>query len=109
MFEWFNKSFGRRPNYPTWDDVPAPDADLKNLGDDMNKVLPFPERIPAMPKIEPPKEKPANTYYRIGLTDNNRVSFQMGYSEITMTALGVDQLIAQLEVFRNQLQGEIDE
>lgn len=51
----------------------------------------------------PSSEKPAVTYYRLGLTDNNRVSLQMGYSEITMSAAGVDNLIKQLELFRNQL------
>ena len=49
------------------------------------------------------EEKPAVTYYRLGLTDNNRVSLQMGYSEITMNAAGVNNLIEQLELFRNQL------
>jgi hypothetical protein len=100
MFDWFSKY--RRPKYPTWSDIP----DLNKVNDDMNKVIPFPEVVttPPVPEVEPPKEKPAHTYYRLGLTDNNRVSFTMGYSELTLSAVGVDNLIEQLEVFRNQLQ-----
>ena len=51
----------------------------------------------------PEPEKPATVYYRIGVTDNNRVSFQMGYSEVTMNRAGVESLIKQLSVFRDQL------
>lgn len=54
----------------------------------------------------PTPETPATTYYRLGLTDNNRVSFQMGYSEITMNRAGVENLIKQLSVFRDQLTEE---
>lgn len=82
MFDWFKK-----PSY--------------------NNVVQFPkpEAAPNNPYIEPPKEpeKPAVTFYRLGITDNNRVSFAMGYSEITMSAAGVDSMIKQLEVFRDQL------
>ena len=52
------------------------------------------------------KEKEAITYYRLGLTDNNRVSLMMGYSEITMNADGIDNMITQLKMFRDQLQPE---
>lgn len=62
-----------------------------------------------VPEKEEAKEKPATTYYRLGLTDNNRVSFSMGYSEITMTADGVDNLVKQLELFKSQLQTETTE
>jgi hypothetical protein len=37
------------------------------------------------------------------LTDDNRVSFQMGYTTLTMNDAGVQQLIDQLEFFKNQL------
>lgn len=69
-----------------------------------SNIVKFPE-VKTVPQVKPPepKEKPANTFYRLGLTDNNRVSFQMGYSEITMNREGVDNLIKQLEVFKNQL------
>jgi hypothetical protein len=70
-----------------------------------SNVVPFPEQPKTVPYIEPPKEseKPAVTYYRLGITNNSRVSFQMGYSEITMNADGVDNMIKQLQVFRDQI------
>lgn len=49
-------------------------------------------------------KKPDTILYRIGVTDTNRVSFQMGYTEITMNKQGVDNLIRQLAVFRDQLE-----
>jgi hypothetical protein len=102
MFDWF-KNIGRR-EYPTWADVPPP-TDMEKIGNDMKKVIPFP-----VPEVVPPKEeKPAMTYYRLGMTNNNRVSFAMGYSEITLNAGGIDNLIKQLELFRDQLQEENDE
>jgi hypothetical protein len=77
---------------------------------DYSNVVKFPEQPKAVPYIEPPKEKekPAHTYYRLGLTDNNRVSFTMGYSEITMNAAGVDSMIKLLETYRNLLNEEHD-
>lgn len=63
--------------------------------------LPPPKVVPDPPKEE---EKPATTYYRLGITSNGRVSFQMGYSEITMNAAGIDNMIAQLELFRDQIE-----
>lgn len=102
MFEWF-KNIGRR-EYPTWADVP-PLTDMEKIGQDMSKVIPFP-----VPEVVPPKEeKPAMTYYRLGITNTNRVSFAMGYSEITLNAAGIDNLIKQLELFRDQLQEEDEE
>jgi hypothetical protein len=76
---------------------------------DYSNVVKFPAPQ-AVPYIEPPKEKekPAHTYYRLGLTDNNRVSFAMGYSEITMTAAGVDSMIKLLETYRDLLSEEHD-
>ena len=71
--------------------------------------LPKPKLVeptqPIPPKPEP-KEEPAKTFYRLGLTDNNRISFQMGYSEITMNHAGCQQLIDQLEFFQSQLYDE---
>ena len=86
MFDWFNK--GKEPS----------------------NVVPFPElkEIPKMPYIVPsePKEEPTLTYYRLGRTNNNRVSLQIGLSEITMNKEGVQNLIEQLNVFMNQLSDE---
>ncbi len=61
--------------------------------------------IPPMPKVE----DPATVFYRIGVTDKNRLSLQMGYSEITMNKTGVQNLIDQLETFKNQLKNEENE
>ena len=71
---------------------------------DYTNVVKFPEPK-AVPYGEPPPEpeKPTTTYYRLGVTNNGRVSFQMGYSEITMNAGGVDNMIKQLQVFRDQI------
>jgi len=75
-------------------------------------VVPFPapKAVAPTPQAEPPKEKekPPHTYYRLGLTDNNRVSFSMGYSEITMSAGGIDSMIKLLESYRDLLQKEED-
>lgn len=82
MFDWFKKK------YPS-------------------NVVPFPEiprtevKSPYPP--EPKEEKPATTFYRLGITNNSRVSFQMGHSEITMNADGINNMIKQLEVFRDQI------
>jgi hypothetical protein len=67
-----------------------------------SNVIQFPE-IPKTVVTPPEPEKPVTTYYRLGLTSNGRVSLQMGYSEITMNAGGVDNLIQQLQVFRDQV------
>lgn len=101
MFDWFGKAFGRR-GYST-----DPRTDLEKIGDDMSKVIPFPEpkSTPPMPAVEPP----AKVFYRLGVTDRNRLSFQMGYSELTMNREGVQNLIDQLQVFRDQLKEEDEE
>lgn len=83
-----------------------------NKGKETTNVVPFPDKKETgyiTPESE--KEKPATVFYRIGITDKNRVSFQMGYSEITMNKDGVNNLIQQLEVFRDQLSdnGEEDD
>lgn len=83
MFDWFKKK------------------------DKQNNVVPFPEPK-AVPKVEPPaeKEKPEITFYRLGITDGRRISFQMGYNEITMNARGAKDMIAQLQVFVDQIDTE---
>ena len=52
---------------------------------------------------EEKKKEPSVSYYRLGLTSDNRVSLSMGYSEITMDVEGVNGLIATLIAFRDQL------
>jgi hypothetical protein len=61
-----------------------------------------------VPESKPKKEDEptGRTMYSIGLTDNNRVSFKMGYSEITMNPQGVQHLIDQLELFKSQIAEE---
>lgn len=71
--------------------------------------LPKPTLVPPVPEVKPPKkEEEAKIYYRLGLTDNNRVAFSMGYSEITMNKEGVQQMIEQLTFFQSQLYDETD-
>lgn len=66
--------------------------------------LPAPKIVPPVPEVKPPKkEEDAKIYYRLGLTDNNRVAFSMGYSEITMNREGIQQMIDQLTFFQSQL------
>jgi hypothetical protein len=106
MFDWFGKTFGRR-KYPTWDDIPPP-TDMEKIGADMNKVIPFPEPK-AVPWPAPEPEKPAKVFYRMGLTDSNRLAFSMGIMEITMSKEGVQNMIDQLVVFRDQLKDDDEE
>jgi hypothetical protein len=80
-------------------------------GDKPDNVVEFPTPrvVPPMPYIVPPEpevEKPARVFYRLGVTDKNRVALSMGVTEITMTKAGVENLIQQLQVFRDQLQDE---
>ena len=83
MFDWFKKD--KQPN----------------------NVVPFPgQQTPYVVPPEPKKEEPATVFYRLGVTDKNRLAFQMGYNEITMSKSGVQNLIDQLEMFKAQLQEE---
>ncbi len=76
--------------------------------DDGAEVLKFPE-LKSVPEVTPPKkEEPAKIFYRFGVTDNNRVAFSMGYSEILMTKEGCQQMIDQLKFFQSQLDEEDD-
>ena len=83
MFDWFNKK--------------------------KSNVVDFPKDY--IKPVEPPApepEKPAKIFYRLGLTDNNRVAFSMGMSEITMNHQGCQQMIDQLTFFQSQLCAEDD-
>ncbi len=85
---------------------------IKRNGKDkeQSNVVKFPEpkAVPPMPEVKLP-ETPATVFYRFGITDKNRLAFQMGYSEITMTKEGVQNLIDQLEFFKNQLTDKEEE
>jgi len=77
---------------------------FKKMTEDGAEVLKFPAPK-AVPYVEPPKPKEpdAKIFYRLGLTDNNRVAFSMGHQEITMNWQGCQQMIEQLEFFQSQL------
>jgi hypothetical protein len=100
MFDWFR-------NFRS-DSTGDMASDMEKINNDMNKVIPFPE-LKAAPPPMPAVESPAKIFYRLGLTDNNRVAFSMGYSEITLSKLGVEHMIQQLQVFRDQLSDEADD
>lgn len=79
---------------------------LKGKNKMPDNVVPF--SAPAPKLVEPPpapKPEP-KTYYTFGLTDDNRLSFSMGYSTLTMNSTGVQQLIDQLEFFKSQIDTE---
>lgn len=74
----------------------------KELMDEARETYTVPEvKAPAVPK-----EEPAKIFYRLGLTDNNRVAFSMGYSEVTMNREGCQQMIDQLTFYMNQITEE---
>ena len=75
-----------------------------------SNVDPFPEPK-AVPHIEPPapKEKEPVIHYKIGHTDDNRISFIMGHTTLTMNKQGCENLIAQLELYKDQLSKEEEE
>lgn len=84
----------------------------KNVEDaEKDNVVDFSKELKSVPQVkapEPPKEKEpeGKIFYRLGLTDNNRVAFSMGYSEITMNHAGCQQMIDQIEFFQSQLREE---
>lgn len=73
---------------------------------DYSDVINFPETktIPSVPYIEPPKKE--QEYYSIGVTSENRITFKTGISTLTMNREGVENLIQQLAVFRDQIKEE---
>ena len=71
-----------------------------------DNVVSFPEKVPYIVPPVPEPEKPATVFYRLGVTDSNTVALSMGMYEITMNKSGVQSLIEQLQVFRDQLQDE---
>jgi len=82
---------------------------IKNKDKTPSNVVPFPEpkETPKVPYLVPPAPKPEpKTYYTFGLTNDNRVSFTIGYATLLMNDVGVDQLITQLEFYRDQLRAE---
>jgi hypothetical protein len=104
MFDWF-KNIGRG-EYPAQADVPLA-SDIEKIGADMGKVLQFPElKTPPMPEVAQPKEESGRVFYRLGLTENNRVALSMYYGEVSMNCEGVQNLIDQLEFYKSMLKEE---
>jgi len=65
-------------------------------------VLKFPEPIKVpTPYIEQPT--PEELHYTIGITSEDRIALKIGYSTLTMSKTGCEDLIEQLEVFVKQL------
>lgn len=93
MFEWFKNKYTKVGD----------NCDCGSCPTDNVVKFPEPKAVPKIPEVQPPKDEPAKILYRIGVTDQQRVSFQMGYSEITMNKEGCQQMIDQLTVFMNQL------
>jgi hypothetical protein len=79
MFDWFKK-----PEYKNVVPLPKPEA---------------------VPYVEPPK-KAEQEFYSIGVTSENRITFKTGISTLTMNREGVENLIQQLSVFRDQIKEE---
>ena len=106
MFDWFGKTFGRR-EYSTGNVA----SDMEKIGTDMGKVLQFPElkSVPPVPELTQPKEDFGRVFYRLGLTENNRVALSMYYGEVSMNSEGVQSLIDQLEFYKSQLKEETED
>ena len=71
----------------------------------------FRRREYKMPKpvnyIAPPKPETPDAIYTIGATaEGTHMTFKVGYNTLTMTKAGCQNLIDQLEVFKNQLSEE---
>jgi len=67
-----------------------------------SNVVKFPEQVKVpTPYIE--QTKPEEMHYTIGITTENRIAFKVGYSTLTMSKAGCEDLIEQLEVFVKQL------
>jgi len=76
--------------------IPFPDH--RNYGVDNKYALPLPE-------VKPPRPEP-KVYYTLGLSNDNRVCFTMGHSTLTMNEIGVQDLIDQLEFYKDRLEDE---
>jgi hypothetical protein len=74
---------------------------------DYSNVVQLPEKVP-YPYVEPPtREVAPEAMYSIGPTSEcTHMIFKMGYSTLTMTKQGCQDLIDQLEFFKNQLKDE---
>ena len=70
-----------------------------------SNVLKFPET--KVPYVNPPKRTMPKAIYTIGTTAEGKwLTFQIGYSTLTMTKEGCQDLIDKLEFFKNKLEDE---
>ena len=76
---------------------------IKGKNKMLSNAVPFPEW---KHDHRPEAVKEPKTYFTFGLTDDNRVSFSMGFNTLTMNAVGAQQLIDQLEFYKNRLDTE---
>lgn len=91
--------FGRWLNLDIeWDKIMLSWFNKKDYVEPEGNKLPNSE-----PKEKSEKKTTGQSMYSVGLTDENRVSFRMGYTEITMNPQGVQNLIDQLELFKKQI------
>lgn len=74
---------------------------------DYSNVVKFPAPVPYIDLPTP--EKDPTIFYTIGHTDDNRISIKMGHTTLTMNKLGIQHLIDQLELYKNQLRDDGDE
>jgi hypothetical protein len=68
-----------------------------------DNVYKFPEMVtPPIPEIPLPKSVPT-TVYSIGPTSDNRITFAVGHSTLTMNKVGCQQLVSMLNTAMDQL------
>ena len=73
---------------------------------DYSNVVPFPEKVP-YPYSEPIEQIAPKAIYSIGATsEGTHMTLRMGYTTLTMTKQGCQDLIDHLEVFKNKLRVE---
>jgi hypothetical protein len=69
------------------------------------KSVRFPAPIPYITAPTEREDPPA--IYSIGITsESTHMTFKLGHTTLTMNKIGCQQLIDQLEVFKNQLKDE---
>ena len=71
-----------------------------------SNVVQFPEKV-SSPYSEPIEQTAPEAIYSIGATsEGTHMTLRMGYTTLTMTKQGCQDLIDHLEVFKNKLKDE---
>ena len=60
-------------------------------------------QIPPLPQVTLPDVK-EEICYMVGKASDGKIAFRMGYSTLTMTKKGCENLIEQLQVFVDQME-----